>query len=102
MQRANNFFKSTKPRREHAIALFVACNGHGEDKRRRGTVRRGAFALLFNLSWQTQRRKAECFYGIFLEVQKSQTDFKGRARRKHDTRKEIFRAQSAVANTAMI
>lgn len=58
--------------------------------------------LLFNLSWQTQRRKAECFYGIFLEVQKSQTDFKGRARRKPDMRKEIFRAQSAVANTAMI
>lgn len=58
--------------------------------------------LLFNLSWQTQRRKAECFYGIFLEVQKSQTDFKGRARRKPDMRKEIFRAQSAVVNTAMI
>ena len=46
--------------------------------------------------------KPSVFYGIFLEVQKSQTDFKGRARRRPDMRKEIFRAQSAVANTAMI
>ena len=44
MQRANNFFKSTKPRREHAIALFVACNRHGEDKRRRGRAKALCFS----------------------------------------------------------
>ncbi len=38
------------------------------------------------------KTKSRVFLWNNLEVQKSQTDFKGRARRNPDMRKEIFRA----------
>ena len=65
-----------------------------------GAPRRFCFA--FQPVIADTKTKSRVFLWNNLEFQKSQTDFKGRARRKHDTRKEIFRARSAVVNTAMI